>query len=775
MIISRNWLQEYFKEKLPSAKEIAEDLTMHSFEIERLEEKDGDSILDVKVLPNRAHDCLCHRGIAKEVATLSDKKFSERGLSNGRDGETEEAESALQIKIDDHRLCPRYMGKRIENIETKSSPDWLREKLESVGERSINNVVDITNFVMLDMGQPMHAFDADKVEGGIHVRYAKDGEMITLLTGEEVALDESVLLIADEAGPLAIAGIKGGKKAEVTENTKNIILESANFNSTMVRKTSQKLGIKNNASKRYENEISPEMTETAMRQAAGLILENAQTESTKTYKTEDIYLRRRNAYKVGISLSEINLLLGTSLDAGEVQDILERTGWEWKKTVPKEEIAKMAEENKGKPYKYGASISFDAPDYFDCSSFTAYLFAQSGIAIPRVTVDQFVFGKEVKEAELMPGDLVFAQNDSDGEEKEVEIIATGEKIKQKVKHTKTFEFLPGTEVPEGLDHVGVYLGGGRVAHASGMWYKGEVVIEELQDSLAFKNIRGYRRVADLEEERFVVTTPPERLDLRIKEDLLEEIGRIYGYDKIGSAMPQSKIDPELNKNFEKIQQARIILTSLGYSEVYNYAFRNKGEVRAENPIASDKSFLRSNLKDGVTESLEMNYRNAPFLGLDEIKVFEIGTVFGKEKERIHVVWGVRNKKETKVEECSLEEGLKKLSALSPDYPKNIFGMIQGEGVRFKPISPYPFVLRDIAVWTPKSTEEKEALGIIVKNAGDILVRHKLFDKFEKEDRVSYAFNLVFQSQDRTMTDSEINEVMDKITKSLNSKEGWQVR
>ena len=193
---------------MPNAKEIAEVLTMHSFEIESVEKKENDDVIDVKVLPNRSHDCLCHRGIGKEITTVLGEKFIDREVGEAKETENE---SALEIKIDDFKLCPRYVGRRVENISVKSSPDWLKQKLEVLGERSINNVVDITNFVMLDLGQPMHAFDADKVKGGIHVRSAKNGEKMVLLTGEEAVLDESVLLIADKEGPLAIAGIKGGK------------------------------------------------------------------------------------------------------------------------------------------------------------------------------------------------------------------------------------------------------------------------------------------------------------------------------------------------------------------------------------------------------------------------------------------------------------------------------------------------------------------------------------------------------------------------------------
>jgi phenylalanyl-tRNA synthetase beta subunit len=764
MKFSYNWLKEYFDEELPSINEVADVLNMNAFEIDGIE----DNILDIDIKPNRAHDSFCHRGIAKEIASLLGKKFRDRNIEQTYKTENE---SGLQIKMDDKNyLCPRYMGRRIENISVKNSPDWLREKLLGLEERSISNVVDITNFVMLDLGQPMHAFDADKVKGDIHVRKAQKNEKIELLDGNEVVLDGNVLLIADEEGPLAIAGIKGGKRAEVSAETKNIILESANFNATNVRKTSQKLNIKNNSSKRYENGISPELTELAMKFATKLIAENASTENTKIYKTEDVYPRRKNPYKVGISLREVNRLLGTDLKEKEIEEILNKIGWQWEKLVPQERMAKIAGEILDKPYKYGASVSYDAPNYFDCSSFTAYLYSQVGIAIPRITADQFIFGKEIKASDLMPGDLIFSQNSSGKEEKEIKIIATGEIITQKVLHTKTFEFLPGTPVPEGIDHNGIYMANGKIAYASGLWHKGKVVIENLNESPSFKNIKGYRRMADLDEERFVITVPFERLDVRIKEDLVEEIGRIYGYGNIKSIMPKNIPEkPQINDDFVTAQKIRLALVNLGFSEVYTYAFREKGKVEVENPIASNKSFLRNNLKDGLKESLETNMRNAPLLGLDKMKIFEIGTVFSKNGEQMNVAWGTKDKKETKIEEHELKEAAKKIGI------EDIKSIKVESNIKFEPISQYPFILRDVAVWTPKGTEEGSVLKIISDNAGELLVQKRLFDKFEKDDRVSYAFSLVFQSQEKTLTDSEINNIMKKITDILNSQDGWQVR
>jgi len=780
MLVSRKWLSEYVND-LGNAKEIAEILTMHSFEIESFEEKDRDAVIDAKILPNRSHDCLCHRGIAKEIATISNKKFTDRAIQNN--STVEEDSEKLEIKIDDPKLCRRYIGKRVENILIKNSPDWLKEKLEILGERSICNIVDITNYIMLDLGQPMHAFDADKVKGKISVRLAKPEEKIILLTGEEVVLSEKDLIIADDEGALAIAGIKGGKKAEVTPETKNIIFESANFNPTTVRKTSQKTNIKNNSSKRFENEISPEIAEMSMRYAVQLTKELASSKETKFYKTVDIYPRKQNAFKVGISLKEINKLLGTEISENEFEKILKQTNWQYEKIKPIEKIKDLAESLVSKPYELGASVSFDAPNKFDCSSFTSYIFSQLGVALPRISVDQFVYSERIQKEDLFLGDLVFA-NSNNG------------KI-----YYESIEWMRGEKVSEGIDHVGLYLGDDKIIHASR--YTGGVVIEKLSENEYFKKAVGFGRVPEISEERFVVTIPRERLDLRIKEDLIEEIGRIYGYDKIIPTLPQIDTEAKVNDDYIKSQQVRKILTGMGFSEVYNYAFSEEGEIEIENPNASNNSFLRKNLKEKLEKSLELNFKNAPFLGLSEIKIFEIGTIFEKE-EKIRVAWGTKNKKETKVEEYDLEEALEKIQKETPPQTPpqmegantgdqspeifdnnniNIFDLPRNPDAKFRTISQYPFVLRDIAVWTPEGTSENEISKIISENATDLLVRQKLFDRFEKlakpntdeKTKISYAFNLVFQSQEKTLTDDEINKIMEVITNKLNSKDGWQVR
>ena len=219
----------------------------------------GDTRIELEITPNRP-DCLSMWGVARDVSCQlqCEAKLPEITVP----------ECDIQIPelvtVEDKELCPRYIGRVIKNIKIGPSPDWLKERLESIGLRSINNVVDVTNFVMMELGQPLHAFDRNTLSGHrVVARRAKAGEKITLLDGREVELNDSHLVIADGEKPMALAGIMGGEFSGVTENTTEILLESAVFKSSHIRTTSRQLGISTDASYRYERGVDYDMAEVA--------------------------------------------------------------------------------------------------------------------------------------------------------------------------------------------------------------------------------------------------------------------------------------------------------------------------------------------------------------------------------------------------------------------------------------------------------------------------------------------------------------------------------
>jgi len=318
MLFSYNWLKKHVPD-LPEPEKLEDGIIFHAFEVEGLAKAEGDWTLDIKVLPDRAHDCLCHLGIAREAAAIFDLPLTKPIWEEVKPGDLE----PLLIRIEDEKACRRYVGRRVNNVAVFESPDWLKKSLAVIGQRSINSVVDIANYVMFDLGQPLHAFDADKVEGGIKARFAKPGEKIITLDGDEVALDESIFIIADDVGPLAIAGIKGGQKAGVTKETKNLILEAANFDPVLIRKIASKIKLKTDASKRFENELARETASEAMKMFSAMLKELVGGEYGEVV---DVYPAERQLSPIKIKPEFISQRLGVTIPEGEIKKIFSRLG-----------------------------------------------------------------------------------------------------------------------------------------------------------------------------------------------------------------------------------------------------------------------------------------------------------------------------------------------------------------------------------------------------------------------------------------------------------------
>lgn len=274
----------------------------------------NDYILDLSITPNRA-DALSMRGLTYELGALYNNKVDFNDVEKEEDYEA----TSLQVAIESDS-CRNYVGQVVKNVEVTSSPLWLQTRLMNSGIRPINNIVDITNFVLLEFGQPMHAFDKDLVGDKIVVRDAKEGEVLETLDGEERKLQTTDLVITDGTRAIALGGVMGGKNTEVSEETKNIILESAYFNPTSVRRTSAAHGLRSDSSARFEKGIDPNMQKAALARAVELILElcpNAVVESSVgvVNKVDDKV--------VEITTSYINNYLGIILSTEEIVAILE--------------------------------------------------------------------------------------------------------------------------------------------------------------------------------------------------------------------------------------------------------------------------------------------------------------------------------------------------------------------------------------------------------------------------------------------------------------------
>lgn len=603
MKISLKWLQTYFAAPLPSAEKVADAYTFHAFEIDEMQ---GD-MLDVKVLPNRAADCLSHRGLAKEISAILSTPLSKDPL---REALPEFPESQkLSVEIEDPKRCLRYMGAVVRGVKVGPSPAWLKEALEAVGQRSINNVVDATNYVMLNIGQPLHAFDAAKLSEkdgryAIGVRGARAGEKITTLSGDEYELGPNIELITDANADaaIAIAGIKGGNRAEVTVETVDIVVESANFDGTTTRRAAQALKLFTDASQRFQNRPPPELAAYGMRDVLAIIVQIAGGEVEGVV---DAYPNRPQTAPVSVSLSCINGVLGSGFSHEQAAQVFERLG--------------LAVESSG--------------------------------------------------------------------------------------------------------------------------------------------------------DVFTVTPPFERTDITIPEDLVEEVGRIIGYDQIApAALPVSGGSPDQSR-FRGIERMKDQLVERGFTEVSTQSFAKTGDVMLANPLDKKMPALRKDLAANLNDALTRAKYLAPrvLAPNQKPKLFEVGTVFPKEGEYIELrmtekvpEWGDAAATVDNLSVAKLE-----------DYGKD-YMPIRYELGAYQPFSLYPFITRDIALWVPAGTEISVIEQTIREHASTLLARLDQFDSFEKEGRVSYAFRLVFESMERTLTDEEVNALMEQIYAALRAL-GYEIR
>jgi len=676
MKVSRNWLQCYFDKPLPEAEQLADLFTFGAFEVDGVEKvldaqgKTIDIVLDLKVLPDRAHYVLSHRGIASEIAALV--PMPRKPIT--KPPFTETSARTVEVKNLEPKLCTRYIARYVENVTVGPTPAWPRPWLEAIGQRSINTVVDATNTVMFDMGQPLHAFDADKVRGAITIRLAKAGEKMTTLdssagVGKEIELDPTILVIADDAGVLAVAGVKGGSRAAVTEATKNLILEAACFDPVSVRKTSTKIGIRNESSKRFENEITPHLAPDAMYWLTALILELSLKEADS----------RGGAGGPGKPLAKV----------GPVTDVYGELPMQTTLTVSVAKINEML-----------------------------------GAQIPAATMVELLGRLEL--SPVLKGDTIS------------------------------------------------------------------------------------------------LTIPHDRLDLRIPADIAEEVGRLYGYSKIPLAAPVKHVLASVNKAFYYSEKIKNVLIAQGFFEVYGYALTAKGDFEITKPLAADKGKLRANLADGMAKALEMNVRNADLLGLETVAMFEVGTVFGAAAETTslclaaQMVKKVKGKKSEDVLNKALEALAVVLGATLPAIKAQVtptggallelnvtslittlpapasyadLGFTRAIDTKYKPFSAYPFITRDIAMFVPSSADAsaqstegategavRDFLATTLKKiAGNLVVKGPdCFDRFEKDDKLSLAYRMIFQSYEKTLSDEEVNVHMAALHEAVKAK-GWTVR
>ena len=322
MLISYNWLRDLTGTAL-SPLELRERLTMVGLAIDAVEEIESDSVLDVEVPSNRP-DCLSHVGIAREVAVIEKSKVqtpkSKVFKTQGR------AADLTSVEINDPDLCPRYAARIVRGVRIAPSPDWLAKRLGEIGQRPINNVADITNYVLHELGQPLHAFDLARLtEQRIVVRRARAGETLQTLDGVERTLDSEMLVIADARVPVALAGIMGGFDSEISATTTDVLIESAYFNPDSVRRTARKLGMDTEASRRFERGADCENVLKAQTRCIELICEIAAGVATED--AIDVYPNQLASRSVAFRPSRVESLTSLRVERAEMTRILTALGF----------------------------------------------------------------------------------------------------------------------------------------------------------------------------------------------------------------------------------------------------------------------------------------------------------------------------------------------------------------------------------------------------------------------------------------------------------------
>ncbi len=314
---------------------LADKLTMAGLEVTSLEEKEGDSVFELEITSNRP-DWLSLIGVAREVGAISGHRLKAIGhsLKARKLSPITYHLAPLSIKIENREDCPLYTATIIEGVKVVASPEWMQKRLRAIGLRPINNIVDITNYVLYETGQPLHAFDLDKLrpqtrdhrpETEIVVRRATDGEEIVTIDDIKRKLDREILVIADADGPIAAAGIIGGKDTEVSEETKNILLESAGFSPTLVRRGARKLGVSTDSAYRFERKVDPQGVTLAAQRAVELITKLAGGKIS--YKCQSVKVSKCQDKKITLSITKTEKLLGVKIPAAKIRQILLSLGF----------------------------------------------------------------------------------------------------------------------------------------------------------------------------------------------------------------------------------------------------------------------------------------------------------------------------------------------------------------------------------------------------------------------------------------------------------------
>ena len=641
--------------ELPSDAPVGED------PIKYMQMDDG--VIDFDLTANRG-DLLSILGMAYEIGAIYDKKVKDVDLSHGHTDKNVNDDFKLKIDTDN---CTMFLAKEVRNVKIKESPTFIKNRLIASGIRPINNVVDISNYVMLELGQPLHFYDYDKLHGMIEVRMAEEGEKLTTLDDIERTLTPDDIVISDGKESIGLAGVMGGLDTEITENTKNVIIEAAIFNSVRVRKTAQKI-VRSEASNRFEKGLDPNRTYMAVERAAKLLEEYADGEildGTVEYNKEDM-----SDKKIEITYQKVNDVLGTTIAPKDVLDVFRRLGFTYTED--------------GKTVK---------------------------VSVPRRRLDISIKEDLVEEVGRIYG--------VDNIESKVPVtpIRMGS-------YDKTSREIRNKMVDLGLNETLSY-----------------VLVNE-------KDAKNYTNDDSIEAIKILTPLTEERTTLRCS--IITSLYKIYEYNVAHYNKDVSIF--EIGKSFYKKgdtynEENKIACLMTGE---YYYGINNSKKVDfyiikgiAEELLdflgyGGRYSFV---VKDNMPEQLHPG--QSAMISVNN----DIVGIIGKVHPEI-----------TKEDVFVMEINLDKLLAKKTGKMK------------YKEISKYPTVKKDISIVVDKNITSNEIAVAIKKSAGSLLQNTEVFDVYTgkgiEEGKKSLAYSLTFGTNDKTLTDEEINKVLEKIIERL---------
>jgi phenylalanyl-tRNA synthetase beta chain len=683
MRVPFEWLKEFI-DITATPEETAETLTMIGLEIEGAEEIEGDVVFEVNVTPNRP-DCLSILGIARELSAAL--RLPLTVPSHAVEGE--QPASGFSIEIADPELCGRYAGRLIKGVSIGDSPLWMKSRLEKCGVRAINSVVDITNYLLLEFGHPLHAFDADTLTGRkIRVATAGEGGKITTLDGVERDLPEESLLIMDAEKPVAIAGVMGGQNTEVTEGTVHVFLESAYFAPASVRRTSKKTGLSTESSYRFERGTDIEFLEKALDRASSMISAIA---GGTVCRIDDEYPSRYSSLPVEARYDRINRLLGTNLAGDEMADIMERLSI----PVERHDASFLA---LPPPFRRDIQIENDIAEEVA----RIHGFGNIGTTLPRSPLSSAVPGRDAR-----------CLNS-------VKQVMRSEGFTEAI----NYSFMS----PSGPDLLELPPDDRRrrsVAISNPLSQEGSLLRTMLAPSLIENLTRN--------------------LDRGMKSIRLFETGKVC----IGSSEPLPEEELKLGGIFYREKTPAL------WKEEAPPFYIVKGSIETllDELRVEDCSFLPSQepfLHQGKSADIYSRSGRLGYLG-----ILSPGTI-----ERLDL-------KKQNPEIVLFEVDLNLLFAGIPD------------SLRYVPVPKYPSVERDVAVIVDEGVQSSAVLKLIRDYPSALIEDASVFDAFKggsiPSGKKSLAFNIVYRSREKTLTDEEVEAVHSSLVSHILLETGGEPR